>query len=48
MQGKTFSKIADELSPQWRVIALDQRGHGYTDHAKSYTRKDYLDDISAW
>lgn len=48
MQGKTFSQLADELSPQWRVVALDQRGHGYTDHARSYTRKDYLDDISAF
>lgn len=48
MQGKTFSHLADELLPQWRVIALDQRGHGYTDHASSYTRKDYLDDITAF
>lgn len=48
MQGKTFSYLADKVSPKWRVIALDQRGHGYTDHATSYTRKDYLDDISAF
>ena len=26
---------------------LDQRGHGYSDHASSYTRDDYLGDLAA-
>ncbi|MEO6147546.1 MAG: alpha/beta hydrolase, partial [Sulfuriferula sp.] len=40
-------KFAAELAPSWRVIALDQRGHGHSDHAKSYMREDYLGDLAA-
>jgi esterase len=47
MEGQTFEPLAAALAPDWRVIALDQRGHGYSDHAPSYTREDYLEDISA-
>ncbi len=47
MEGTTFAPLAAALGPQWRVVALDQRGHGYSDHAESYTREDYLGDISA-
>jgi inosine-uridine nucleoside N-ribohydrolase len=35
------------LAPQWRVIAPDQRGHGDSDRAASYTRDDYVDDAVA-
>jgi len=28
-----------------RLISLDQRGHGLSDHAGSYTRDDYIDDL---
>jgi pimeloyl-ACP methyl ester carboxylesterase len=45
MESITFSHLASTLSPKWRVIAFDQRGHGYSDHAKSYTREDYIGDI---
>jgi esterase len=27
MEGSTFIPLATALKPQWRVIALDQRGH---------------------
>jgi esterase len=47
MEGLTFAPLAAALAPQWRVFALDQRGHGQSDHARSYTRDDYLDDVSA-
>jgi esterase len=47
MEGATFAALAAALAPEWRVIALDQRGHGYSDHAKSYTREDYLGDLAA-
>ena len=45
MEGATFSRLANDLSPDWRVIALDQRGHGFSDHTSDYTRAAYLDDI---
>jgi esterase len=48
MEGATFAPLAGALTPAWRVIALDQRGHGYSDHAKSYTRDDYLHDLEAF
>jgi esterase len=35
------------LAPAWRVIALDQRGHGYSAHAGTYTRDDYRGDLEA-
>ena len=47
MEAQTFAALAQSLSPNWRVIALDQRGYGYSDHAASYTRDDYLHDLTA-
>jgi len=47
MEGQTFMALADSLQPEWRVIALDQRGHGHSDHAFSYTREDYIHDLAA-
>lgn len=48
MEGITFSSLAAALAPQWRMIALDQRGHGHSDHAATYTRDDYLSDLIAF
>src|SRR5450432_543886 len=45
MEGQTFAPLAAALAPGWRVIALDQRGHGYSDHAATYTRENYLEDL---
>ena len=47
MQGTTYTGLAEAVSPQYRVIALDQRGHGDSGHAATYTREDYLGDIEA-
>ena len=47
MEATTFAPLAKLLAPEWRVIALDQRGHGHSDHAPSYTRTDYLLDLDA-
>lgn len=47
MEGGTYAQLAATLAPDWRVIALDQRGHGGSDHAETYTRDDYLSDLSA-
>jgi esterase len=47
MEGVTYAALAAALAPAWRVIALDQRGHGYSDHAGTYTRDDYRGDLEA-
>lgn len=47
MEGKTFLHLANTFYPAWRVIALDQRGHGDSDHAANYRRDDYLCDLEA-
>jgi esterase len=46
MEAATFAPLAETLPPRWRSIALDQRGHGFSDHAPSYTRADYIGDIA--
>jgi esterase len=48
MEGATFAPLAAALGPEYRLIALDQRGHGFSSHAASYSRSDYLDDISGF
>jgi len=47
MEAATFVPLAASLSPAWRVIALDQRGHGHSSHAPTYQRADYLGDLEA-
>ena len=47
MEGLTFAPLAAALAPQWRVIALDQRGHGHSSHTQVHTREAYLGDIAA-
>lgn len=47
MEATTYTQLAEALAPEWRVIALDQRGHGNSDHAQSYTREDYIRDVAA-
>lgn len=45
MEAATFQRLASELDPSWRVVALDQRGHGYSSRAATYTRQDYVSDL---
>ena len=47
MEGSTYTALAASLWPDYRVIAPDQRGHGYSGHAAAYTREDYLGDLEA-
>ena len=45
MEGATYRRFAADLAPDWRVIAPDQRGHGYSDHPSTYRRDDYIADL---
>lgn len=47
MEAATYTQFAAALFPEWRIVALDQRGHGHSDHAHSYTREDYVGDLLA-
>ncbi|MGG4493875.1 alpha/beta fold hydrolase [Brevibacillus reuszeri] len=45
--ARTFSAFAEAFQKDWRVIGLDQRGHGWSEHPpqKDYTRDSYVNDI---
>ncbi|MER6216666.1 alpha/beta hydrolase [Streptomyces sp. NPDC001674] len=45
--GRTFAPLASELCGSWRVIALDQRGHGLSDSAPDFSRAGYVEDAAA-
>jgi len=48
MEASTFEDFAKAMAPTWRLVALDQRGHGNSDHAATYSREDYIGDILAF
>ncbi|MFN8376317.1 MAG: alpha/beta hydrolase [Anaerolineae bacterium] len=43
-RSRYFAPLAEAL-PDWRVIALDQRGHGWSAHTGDYSREGYLADL---
>jgi pimeloyl-ACP methyl ester carboxylesterase len=41
-----FFRVVDALTPSWRVITMDQRGHGFSGHTPgAYARADYARDV---
>lgn len=48
MEAATFGSLAAALSPGWRVVALDLRGHGRSEHAPAYGREEHLGDLEAF
>lgn len=47
-EASAFGALAEALAPRWRVVALDQRGHGESDRAPTYERDDYVADLVAF
>ncbi|MFF8962106.1 alpha/beta fold hydrolase [Streptomyces globisporus] len=45
-EGRTFTRLAGELGDSWRVVALDQRGHGRSDRSADYSRSGYVEDAA--
>jgi esterase len=45
MEASTLECLSSDLAPEYRVAALDKRGHGESGHAQSYSREDYVSDL---
>lgn len=45
--ARNFAPLAAGLAPEWRVIALDQRGHGWSAHPAAAGRRAYVEDAAA-
>jgi len=43
--ARMFAGLADSLHQEWRIIALDQRGHGWSDKPTDYSRGAYIKDL---
>ncbi|WP_156726327.1 alpha/beta fold hydrolase [Streptomyces apocyni] len=46
-EARTFTGLAQALAPVWRVVALDQRGHGFSDRPTDFSREGYVHDAAA-
>lgn len=46
--GKDWEPLLPALTTAYRVIALDQRGHGGSERGGSYLVTDYVDDVVRW
>ncbi|WP_406070631.1 alpha/beta hydrolase [Streptomyces sp. NBC_01020] len=46
-RGRSMLGLATHLGPGYRLIALDQRGHGLSDHPDDYGRDGYIADAAA-
>ncbi|MFD0019774.1 alpha/beta fold hydrolase [Streptomyces sp. NPDC058382] len=46
-RGRSMLGLAGHLGPEYRLIALDQRGHGLSDHPDDYGRDGFVADAAA-
>ena len=43
--ANTFVQVAEAFKSRYRIIRMDQRGHGWSGHSADYSREAYIDDI---
>lgn len=48
MEAGTYAELAEALAPDWRVISLDQRGHGYSDKPADLSWDAFIGDLAAF
>ena len=46
MEARSFEGFAQSFA-DWRVVSMDQRGHGLSDHSRDYSRASFVGDIAA-
>lgn len=49
--GRNYAPLAQAMRdkdgrPNWRIVGMDQRGHGWSDHAQDRTRAAFIDDAA--
>lgn len=47
MEAGTYGEVARQLGPDWRIIALDQRGHGHSDKPADLSWDAFVGDLEA-
>ncbi|MEK9969070.1 MAG: alpha/beta hydrolase [Ferrovibrio sp.] len=45
--GRNYAPLAQALKDAWRIVGMDLRGHGWSDHAQDRTRAAFIDDTAA-
>jgi esterase len=48
MESSTWIPLAEALAPEWRLIALDQRGHGHSDKPADLSWDAFIGDLDAF
>lgn len=48
MEAGTYADLAERLAPEYRVIALDQRGHGQSDKPDDLSWQAFIGDLEAF
>lgn len=45
--ARNYAPLSHALKPDWRVVGMDQRGHGWSDHTEDRGREAFIDDAAA-
>ena len=46
--ARNWVPLARALAPHWRIVALDQRGHGWSSHEHDGRRETFIADVAAF